>query len=199
MKFCLFIAFALPFFPLLVLQLDEWVLCRVKQKTSSPRNTWEDSNELSCEPTNNFQQVNGNFNPEPVKSSVQNEFPMLPYILASRSALPNSIGMASSAGFACNDDIKGYPIAHEDNLNIIGAQFLASAMEGLYNPQKRKAIEVNQLEYASPNKKLSLGVDDDKQRLEMDVSKGYNFSNFDQWTSIIQPQELNSLAFAGYK
>lgn len=122
-------------------------------------------------------------NPETVKNSVHNEFPMLPYILASKSFLPNSFGMASSTSFRCNDDIKAYASVHADNLNMIGAQFLASAAESYFsnNPLKRKAIEENQLHlYAPCNKKLSQ-VDDEKQKLEIDVSKGYNFSNFDQW------------------
>ncbi|XP_061345760.1 NAC domain-containing protein 2-like [Gastrolobium bilobum] len=182
------------------MRLDEWVLCRVRQKISNPRSIWEDSNELSYEPiTSHFQQMNENSNLEPVKISLQNEYPMLPYILASESTLPNSIGMASSSRSCCNDDIKEYASLHEDNLNIVGAQFLASAAEGFFNPLKRKAIEENQLDlYAPLNKILRKEVDDGKQKLEIDVSKGYNFNNFEHWTSIIQPQELNGLAFTGY-
>ncbi|XP_057721842.1 NAC transcription factor 29-like [Arachis stenosperma] len=192
------------------MRLDEWVLCRVRQKTGSPRSTLEDPSELIYEPTKKIQQMNDeNFNPELVKASiVHNEFPMLPYILASRSTLPNSIGVSSSTGFVRNYDMKQYGSVHEDNnLNVIGAQFLASAMEGLHNnPLKRKFIEQeeNHLEYAPPNKKISLELgddvdnSDDKPSLVMDTNKGYNFGFFDQWNSIIQPQELNSLAFMGY-
>ncbi|WJX84602.1 hypothetical protein P8452_67162 [Trifolium repens] len=175
------------------MRLDEWVLCRVRQKIGSPRSSWEDSNVLSYEPTNQFQQMNEISNPEPVKNYVQNEYPMLPYILASKIVLPNSIGMAS-------DNVKPHASFYEDNLNIIGAQFLSSATEGLFNPLKRKAVE-DDMEmdfYAVLNKNLSREVDDGKERLEKDLSKENNFYNFDQWTSIIQPQELNSLAFTGY-
>ncbi|KAJ1443841.1 NAC domain [Sesbania bispinosa] len=150
------------------MRLDEWVLCRVRQKVSSPRSNWEDSNEVSYEPTSQIQQMNENSNPEPVKNSVQNEYPMLPYILASKSTLPNSIGMASCSGFHCNDDIKAYSL-HEDNLDILGAQFLASASEGLFNPLKRKAIEENSLDFYAPtNQKLSREVDDGNQRVEIE-------------------------------
>jgi hypothetical protein len=85
-------------------------------------------------------------------------------------------------------------------LNIIGAQFLSSATEGLLNLLKRKAVEDNiEMDfYAVINKNLSIEVDDGKERLEKDLSKEYNLYNFDQWTSIIQPQELNSLAFTEY-
>nr|QSD99839.1 NAC family transcription factor [Melilotus albus] len=171
------------------MRLDEWVLCRVRQKTGSPRSSWEDSNELSFESTSQFQQMTVNSNPEPVKNYVQNEYPMLPYILASKSVLPSSIGMTS-------DNVKIQASSYDDNLNMIGAQFLSSATEGLFNnPLKRKAVEDNigMDFYAVLNKNLSREVDDGKQRLEKDLSKGYNnFYNFDQWTSIIQPQELNS-------
>lgn len=170
-------------------QLDEWVLCRVRQKTGSPRRGLEDSNEVSYyEPTSQFHEMNENSNPEPVKNYVQNEYPMLPYILASKSVLPNTIGMSS-------DNVKPHASFYEENnLNIIGAQFLSSATEGLFNnnnnPLKRKAVENNRDTdfYAVLN-----------QNLEKDSSKGYNFCNFDQhWSSIIQPQELNSLGFSGY-
>ncbi|KAK7285077.1 hypothetical protein RJT34_19835 [Clitoria ternatea] len=181
------------------MRLDEWVLCRVRQKSSSPRSIWEDSNELVDEPTSHFQQMNDNSSSELAKNSVHNEYPMLPYILASKSALPNSVGMASSSGFGCDGDVKAYASTHEENLNIIGAEFIAPVAEGRINPLKRKGIEENELDRYSPlNKKLSKEVDDGRQRLEIDVSKGYNFSSFDQWFSIIQPQELNSLAFTGY-
>ncbi|XP_058738138.1 NAC domain-containing protein 2-like [Vicia villosa] len=171
------------------MRLDEWVLCRVRQKTGSPRRGLEDSNELSYyEPTSQFQQMNENSNPEPVKNYVQNEYPMLPYILASKTVLPNTIGMSS-------DNVKPHASFYEESsLNIIGAQFLSSATEGLFdNPLKRKAVENNSETdfYAVLNQNLS-------REVEKDLSKGYNFCNFDQWSSIIQPQELNSLAFTGY-
>ncbi|MED6131092.1 hypothetical protein PIB30_006713 [Stylosanthes scabra] len=203
-------------------RLDEWVLCRVRQKTGSPRSTFEDPNELIYEPTKNIhhQQMNDenfNNNPEPsvVKTSiVNNEFPMLPYILASRSTLPNSIGVSSSTGFVRNYGSVHDEDHHPNNLNVIGAQFLlASAMESLYNtnnnPLKRKSIEEeeekNHLEYDPPNKKIRVELvdnngDDKATSVVMDTSKGYNnnFGYFDQWNSITQPQELNSLAFMGY-
>ncbi|KAK7245146.1 hypothetical protein RIF29_39981 [Crotalaria pallida] len=187
------------------MRLDDWVLCRVRKKISSLKITLEeDSNELGYEQTSYFPQMNENYNnpdDEPVlKNSMHNEFPMLPYILASKTTLPASIGMASSTSFHCNDDTKAYASVHEDSLDIIGAQFLASAAESFFNnPLKRKAIEENQFDLYVPSSKKQRQVDDgEKQKLEIDVSKGYNFNNFDQWSSIIQPQELNSLAFTGF-
>ncbi|XP_027348971.1 NAC transcription factor 29-like [Abrus precatorius] len=177
------------------MRLDEWVLCRVRQKSSYSRSIWEDSNDLIYEPTSQFLQMNQNSNPEQVKNTVHNEFPMLPYILASKSAMPNSISMASSSDFDCIDDVKAYASLHEDNFNIIGA--LAPLAEGLFSPQKRKATEENELDLYAPLK-LSKEVDDGKQRIEIEGRKGYNFNNFDQWSSIKEPQEFNSLAFMGY-
>ncbi|CAI8614581.1 unnamed protein product [Vicia faba] len=171
------------------MRLDEWVLCRVRQKTGSPRRGLEDSNELCYyEPTGQFHQMNEDSNPEAVKNYVQNEYPMLPYILASKRVLPNTIGMAS-------DNVKPHASFYEEkNLNMIGAEFLSYATEGLFNnPLKRKAVENNSETdfYAVLNQSLS-------REVEKDLSKGYNFCNFDQWSSIIQPQELNSLVFTGY-
>lgn len=167
------------------------MLCRVRQKISSPRSTWEESNEHSYEPvTSNFQQINESSYPEPVKNSAQNEFPMLPYILASKTVLPNSIGISSSSGFGSNgnDDIKPYASLHEDSLSIMEAKFLASATEGLLNPLKRKATEENELDFYAVNKKLCKEVDDREQKHETDTAIGYNFNYFNQWTSIMQPQ-----------
>lgn len=137
-----------------------------------------------------------NPNPEPVKNSTFNDFPMLPYILASKGTLP-SIGKASSStSFQFNDNEKGYASVHEES-SIIEAQFLASTARSL----KRKPLEENQLDlyYAPPFKKLD---EENKEReiLDLAVGKGYSssFNNFDAWTSIIQPQELKNLAFAGY-
>lgn len=192
---CLILVLMCLFLLFLVLQLDDWVLCRVRQKTSSPRSTWEDSNEPSYDPKSYFQQLNNeNPNPEPVKNYAYNEFPMLPYILASKGSLP-SIGMASSSiSFQCSNNGKGFS---SDNSNIIEAQFLAYTAESL----KRKPEEEDQLDqyYAPPFKKLS---EEDHERgiLHTAVSKDYtsSFNNFDSWASVIQPQELNNLAFAGY-
>ena len=180
-----------------MLQLDEWVLCRVRQKASSTRSIWEDSNESIHEPTSHFQEMSENSNPEPAKNSMHNEYPMLPYILASKSSLSDSIGIASGSGFGCNNDVKAYASLHDDI--IIGAQSMAPVAEGLINPLKRKNNEEKELDlYASLNEKLSEEVDVGKQRLEKDVNKGYNFSNFDHWSSIIQPQELNIVTFTKY-
>ncbi|KAL5135312.1 NAC transcription factor 29 [Glycine soja] len=53
------------------MRLDEWVLCRVRQKTISPKSILEDSNEPIYEPTSHFQQMSVNSNPEAVKNSAQ--------------------------------------------------------------------------------------------------------------------------------
>lgn len=95
---------------------------------------------------------------------------MLPYILPSKSTLPYSLGMVSTTGFGCNDDIKAYALFHEHNLNLIGAKFLATTAKSLFNPMKRKAVEEKQLDlYVPHNKKLSEEVGDEKQRFETQI------------------------------
>ncbi|KAI4349168.1 hypothetical protein L6164_009798 [Bauhinia variegata] len=169
------------------MRLDDWVLCRVRQKIGSPRSTWEDSSESNHDPASYFQQMNINPYAEQVKNPMQNEFPMLPYILATQSSLP-SIGIAS------NIIVQSSASVHEENSNKIEAQFLASATESLFNPLKRTAMEENQLEfYYPPYKKLSTGQDEKDKRVEITLSKGCNFNNYDQWSSIIEPQDLTNL------
>ncbi|KAF7818601.1 NAC transcription factor 29-like [Senna tora] len=176
------------------MRLDEWVLCKVRQKSSSPRSTQEDWSEHSYEPTSYFQQMNfENPNPEPVRNSVHNEFPMLPYILASKDTLP-SIGMASSSiSFQCNDNGKGFGSVYEDNSILTEVQLLASTAESL---KRKLPLQEKQLElyYAPPFKKLSDQEDDEREVVDEAVSK----DNFDPWASIMQPQELYNFAFAGY-
>ncbi|KAF7804471.1 NAC transcription factor 29-like [Senna tora] len=160
------------------MRLDDWVLCRVRQKTSGTiRSKWEDSHEHSYEPTSYFQQMNENPNQQ-----------------ASKSIQPSIIDKASSIRFECSDNGKAYTSVHEGKPIIIGEEVLESAAESMFNnPLKRKPIEENQLDfyYAPPCKQ--------PREYEIDVSKSCNFNYFDQWTSIIiQPQELNNLAFAKY-
>ncbi|KAI4300259.1 hypothetical protein L6164_033656 [Bauhinia variegata] len=169
------------------MRLDDWVLCRVRQKTGSPR---EDSNESIHDPTSYFQQMNVNPNPEQIKNSMDNEFPMLPYTLTTESTVP-SVAIASNISFQSSVSLQ------EDNSSKIEAQLLECAAEGLLNPLKRKAIEENELEfYFSPYKKLSAGEDEKDKRVEIALSKYY-----DHWSSITQPQELTNLLtlpFSGY-
>ncbi|BAT85700.1 NAC transcription factor [Vigna angularis] len=164
------------------MRLDEWVLCRVRQKASNTRSNWE---ETIYEATSQFEEMNENSNPEAAKNSVHDEYPLLPYILASVS---DSIGLVSGSGCGCNDDGKAYASLHDKNTNVIsGAEFMAA--EGLFNPLKRKNTKEKELElYASLDKKLSEEHDVGN---EHDLNKDCNSNNFDHWTSIILPQELN--------
>ncbi|KAL9374079.1 hypothetical protein Peur_033699 [Populus x canadensis] len=72
------------------MRLDDWVLCRVRQKNSIPRSTWEDQNVPSSAPTGFFPRVNGlqdtNINPnvEMIRNYFYNDCPMLPYIFSSQ-------------------------------------------------------------------------------------------------------------------
>ncbi|KAI9086382.1 hypothetical protein K1719_031836 [Acacia pycnantha] len=183
------------------MRLDDWVLCRVRQKIGSPRSTWEESNEPSNnEPASYFQPMN-NYEihrdaDETVKNSVFNEFPMLPYILGSKTnnALPCMANATSSLNYQRTDNA----FVHEDTSNIEAAQFSESPDD---ESLKRKLCEHNQLNlYDSPSFKKLKGEDHERDMLAIDISKSYNsgFSSFNHWNAIIQPQELNNLAFAGY-
>ncbi|XP_028776005.1 NAC domain-containing protein 2-like [Neltuma alba] len=176
------------------MRLDDWVLCRVRRKISSPRNTWEESNEPSYEPASYFKNYESPDPEETDKTLVFNEFPMLPYILASETNTLPSTGNASSS---LSNQRYGNAFVYEDTSNV-EEQFSESAVESL----KRKLYEQNQMDlYDSPPFKKPLREEDnERDMLDIDVSKSCTsgFNIFDHWNAIIQPQELNNLAFAGY-
>lgn len=75
-----------------ILQLDEWVLCRVRQKSGNPRNTWDSEGNSPPQPTgfhlskqNEVWSSNTNaVDIEMAKNFVYNDCPMLPYMFASQ-------------------------------------------------------------------------------------------------------------------
>ncbi|CAK7343004.1 unnamed protein product [Dovyalis caffra] len=176
------------------MRLDDWVLCRVRQKNSIPRNTWEDQNIPSCAPTSFFPKVhellqtNTNPNIEMVRNYFSNDCPMLPYIFSPQdfpcSGRPSSINVPSS------DESCSF-----DNLLI---------------PQERKHVERNQQReiYYQQSKKLRTKADVEEDAISIrndgtdenfcgiDQSQGGNFSA-EQWNSLVQYQEFNHLAFTG--
>ncbi|KDP29100.1 hypothetical protein JCGZ_16489 [Jatropha curcas] len=62
------------------MRLDDWVLCRVRQKSSLPRSTWEDRNN----PEGYLPEVNET-KIETIKNYLYSDCPMLPYIFASQN------------------------------------------------------------------------------------------------------------------
>ena len=187
-----------------MMQLDDWVLCRVRQKSSIPRNIWEDRNGPSSEPASYSPAVDKacnmttNSNVEIIKSYLYNDCPLLPYIFASQDF--------SAISFEGRNKGKFYSsVCSENNSDQKNLLVSVSSSNSLFNPQKRKPIEGNQYEgFLPPSKKLNNGDDKDKFLLSVDStemncsrteeSEDNNFTA-DQWDSITQYQELNYLAF----
>lgn len=180
-------------------QLDDWVLCRVREKISSPRSTWEELNEPSYEPLSDFQQMNYESRDpeETVKNHVLSEYPMLPYILRSKKNIDLlSMGNPSSS---LSNQRNDHAFVNKDTSNIESQFSEFTANESL---MKRKLCEQSQIDlYNSPPIKKLREEDCQRNVQDIDISESYNssFSSFfDHWNAIIQPQELNNLAFAGY-
>ncbi|KAL6336243.1 hypothetical protein AAG906_014412 [Vitis piasezkii] len=186
------------------MRLDDWVLCRVRQKSSIPRNIWEDRNGPSSEPASYSPAVDKacnmttNSNVEMIKSYLYNDCPLLPYIFASQDF--------SAISFEGRNKGKFYSsVCSENNSDQKNLLVSVSSSNSLFNTQKRKPIEGNQYEgFLPPSKKLNNGDDKDKFLLSVDStemnccrteeSEDNNFTA-DQWDSITQYQELNHLAF----
>ncbi|XVF07932.1 hypothetical protein REPUB_Repub06bG0181900 [Reevesia pubescens] len=128
------------------MRLDDWVLCRVRQKSSIRRNSLEDRNVTSHEPEsdryvpklNELWPSNTNHNVEMAKSYLFNDCLMLPYIFASQN-LPcydttSSISFQSSEK-SCSSVQEGSN-SSKNNLEIS-----FSSHTSLFNPLKRKSME----------------------------------------------------------
>uniref|UniRef100_A0A2N9FD87 NAC domain-containing protein n=1 Tax=Fagus sylvatica TaxID=28930 RepID=A0A2N9FD87_FAGSY len=180
--------------------LDDWVLCRVREKCGVLRNTREDRNGPSYEPAVHFQQVDEpwskNVHPNlfaAVRNYLYNDCPMLPYFFASQN-IP-CIETASNISFQSSNPFE---------TDIKQPQCLAS-FNSLLNPLKRKPTEGNQKEiYVPPSKKVS-NRDNEKVEVEILDCTGMKFcgtdqpqdNNFDadQWISLIKYQELDQFVF----
>lgn len=130
-----------------VLQLDDWVLCRVRQKTSITRNNSEDIYSLSNEPVDYFPLVNEqsstNTNPnlEMLRDSLFKDCPMLPFIFGSQI---DFLGKETVSDLLPGNCSNGENLFHSFN--------------GLINTRKRKHGESERNQHDSlilPNKKLT--------------------------------------------
>ncbi|XP_031255986.1 NAC transcription factor 29-like [Pistacia vera] len=181
------------------MRLDDWVLCRVRQKIcSNPRNNWEDIKDPVCDQETSFlPKVNelwpmsANPKMEMVKSYLFNDCPMLPYIFASQDSFPSIDSTTASS------------ISFQESENI---PFSVSSFDNLFNPLKRKlSTERTEREDDFPqSKKMANPRDVEKEENiisvsndsitemninETDQSEGdNNFSQY-QWNSIMQFQD----------
>ncbi|KAL7248126.1 hypothetical protein ACSBR2_002935 [Camellia fascicularis] len=178
------------------MRLDDWVLCRVRQKSNISRKSGEDGCGSNNEPFGYSQKgdkhCSNNTNPnlEIIRDFLYRDCLVLPLIFASQD-LPSLDTVSSIPTSFCEDysatNYSQYSVPPFDNLN---------------NGQKRKLSEGNQYDYSIQPKKKLTGRDnhwsDNIPVLNFcstdQYEEGNNF-NANQWNSIIQYQELNNLTF----
>ncbi|CAI0426909.1 unnamed protein product [Linum tenue] len=128
------------------MRLDDWVLCRVRQKCSSPRSLWEDPSAPLKELAGTFPKQNElnyftNPNDDAVKNYLYKECPMLPYIFASQDFSSCTTKQpASSINFQGSEksSISGYEEDSSDDKNL---QFSSvTSLDNFFNPLKRKDV-----------------------------------------------------------
>ncbi|KAM3689127.1 hypothetical protein ACJW30_09G021700 [Castanea mollissima] len=126
------------------MRLDDWVLCRVRQKCGVLRNVREDRYGPSYEPPVYVQKVDEpwSMNVHPtlfaaVRNYLYNDCSMLPYFFASQK-IPCT-DTTANISFQSNNGGKLYP---KDDTAINQSQYLAS-FNSLVKPLKRKPAEGN--------------------------------------------------------
>ncbi|XP_059428604.1 NAC transcription factor 47-like [Corylus avellana] len=175
------------------MRLDDWVLCRVREKSRVLiRNTREDRNGPCYEP-GVHEPCYVNMNPNlftAVRNYLYNDCPMLPYIFASHET--PCIDASSSISFQSSYSEKSLcPLVFEDNTIL-----------------KRKLVEGNQREiFVPPSKKVSSrDNENEKVLISLSDSTGMklcgknqpldnNYFDADQWNSLVQYQEFDHLVF----
>ena len=155
-----------------IMQLDDWVLCRVRQKSSIPRNIWEDRNDPSNKPdsysltADKACNMTTNSTIEMIKSNLFNDCPLLPYIFASQDF--------SAISYEGRSNGKSYSsVSCENNSDQKNLQVSVSSVNSLFNPQKRNPIEGKQYEsFLPPSKKLNNNRNDkDKFLLSAEITE----------------------------
>ncbi|KAL5807274.1 hypothetical protein ACOSQ4_030007 [Xanthoceras sorbifolium] len=182
------------------MRLDDWVLCRVRQKNGNPRNTWDDRNCPTHEAAgflpkaNELWPLTTNPNIEMAKNLLYNECPMLPYIFASQD-FPCMDDTASSISF--QDNINGHHNKKENSLFSISS--FDSSLKRKLNADQRNQRE-NDVPVPRPRKKTAAEeivisvMTNEYEGTTTDHSDANNLGQDHQW-NVMQYQELNNLAF----
>ncbi|XP_062003865.1 NAC transcription factor 29-like [Rosa rugosa] len=194
------------------MRLDDWVLCRVRQKCNNSRNIWEDQNttpsyKLSGHFRQGVDEQEASPSIEMVRSYLYKDCPMLPYIFASQKVHP-TIKTTSSISFQDTTENRKScsptPVYQEADSNKINndGQFLVSSLDSLINPLKRKPEGNDQRRSSVAPSKRICNRDDQKEEISngsminpwgIDNQFGADSFNADQWSSMIQYQELSQL------
>ncbi|KAF9595582.1 hypothetical protein IFM89_001054 [Coptis chinensis] len=131
------------------MRLDDWVLCRVRQKDNLPMNMWVDQNCPSSEPFGYSPRVD-----EPPSKSADPTFdiianyrnngcPMLAYILSTNQDVP-CIETNSTSSFQGGHGNSNSNSVYEDVSDMGSSLMTDSSISSLFNPLKRKPVETHQ-------------------------------------------------------
>ncbi|CAN1775748.1 NAC domain-containing protein 2 [Linum perenne] len=139
------------------MRLDDWVLCRVKLKCSSPRSIWEDQMDPSIEmvvQSHVAKTVNTYVNDDMVKNYFTNECPMLPYIFASQEFPCTKPASSINIQGSEKSGISGYEEDSEDK-NFRFSSVIS--LDNFFNPLKRKNVQTDEQDSFSLSKKPKNG------------------------------------------
>ncbi|CAN1775750.1 NAC transcription factor 29 [Linum perenne] len=142
------------------MRLDDWVLCRVKLKCSSPRSIWEDQSATVQELPGTFPkqhellQMNANPSDEMVKNYLYKECPMLPYIFASQEFPCTKPASSINIQGSEKSGISGYEEDSEDK-NFRFSSVIS--LDNFFNPLKRKNVQTDEQDSFSLSKKPKNG------------------------------------------
>ncbi|KAL5711424.1 hypothetical protein ACHQM5_021883 [Ranunculus cassubicifolius] len=122
------------------MRLDDWVLCRVREKDNSPRSIWEDQSSSSSQPLGSYQKIGDPpQNVEPTFDIVanyrNNGCPILAYILSTHQEIPPIESTSSLTFQGCNTSI------YEDVSDIGSSLVTDSSINSIFNPLKRKSTD----------------------------------------------------------
>ncbi|KAK2972143.1 hypothetical protein RJ640_007204 [Escallonia rubra] len=191
------------------MRLDDWVLCRVRQKSSTPRNNWEDWRGLGNEAVGYFPRVDKpsstptNPNLEMLGDSLFKDCPMLPFIFGSQLEFP-CINTGSSISF---EDSRTSPSVCDDYIYQESLLVSPPPCNSIFNTKKRKPVESNPQENPlQSNKKVNKRDQKEEVVCLSNNTTNMNFNstadqyatngfNTDQWNFMMQYQELNHMAF----
>ncbi|KAM7526224.1 hypothetical protein LguiA_016126 [Lonicera macranthoides] len=187
------------------MRLDDWVLCRVRQKGSNVlSNVTEDHYSLRNEPVEHFPSMNTNPNNlEMLSDSLFKSCPMLPFITGSELNFPCMDTLSSIS----SESNRTTNLAFEDSLAGENWQVLVPSLNSMLKTPKRKHVERSQQEsFIQPNKKLT-NRDDLKEdvlslrndNIDMNFYPTYQPESNNlsaEWKPTVQYKELNYMAFA---
>jgi len=165
----------------MLLQLDDWVLCRVRNKGYSLKNLSENQ-EYPCEPSKPLNLPSGEERPTNVnfRSDIITDYQFKDYkIIASilvGGVIPPTENMSSLSvnGSKCNNLTSVY----EEGFNKVNSQTKISSLECYFNPLKRKSNE-----------------DDDQFENLISFNSKFNTENKLDKSPSIDFQKLNEFTF----